>query len=127
MECGLVSAGNLGMSAELIKQPHFNRRHHMRPLGFAQLAPRGHGMPFLEAAPAAGRRRMLRNKDWMSAERRLLPVVHRLRRRQPSENEIAGMLENDGHSLRLEIRPLARPQRKTPSKSRLGQSAEDVG
>ena len=48
--------------------------------------------PFLQAASAAGRRRVLSHEDRMPLHRRLLSVVGRLGRSQSLANEILGMM-----------------------------------
>ncbi len=51
-------------------------------------------MPFLQAAPAAGRGGMLSDKHRMTAHRGLLAIVRGFCRRQSSGDEIGGMSGN---------------------------------
>lgn len=63
-------------------------------------------MPLCQTAAAAGCSCMLSDKYRVTAKRRLLAVIHRLSWSQTTGNKIPGVVENNRHSLRLQVLPL---------------------
>jgi hypothetical protein len=56
-------------------------------------------MPFGEASPAAGGRRVLRHKHRMISKRRLFPVIGGSSRRETFVNKISRVLEDRRYPL----------------------------
>src|SRR4051794_24747931 len=76
-------------------QPAPEDREDIRLLLGSEFAPPGDRVPFLQAAPAARRGRVLRHEDGVVAHRRLLAVVRRVRRGKPLLDEDSAMLQDD--------------------------------
>jgi hypothetical protein len=81
-------------------------------------------MPFQQTRAATGSGGMLRHKHRMPAHRRLLPVIPRLRRRQPLGDDLPRMLANDIHPPLAQIQRILSPQSKSAAKLRLPQRRE---
>jgi hypothetical protein len=77
--------------------PRQQNIHHVILFLRGELRAFSYPMPLLQARPAARTRRVLRHKNGMSSVWRLLAVVARLGRGQPSRDEVARMR---GHHLR---------------------------
>lgn len=75
-------------------------------------------MPFLEASPAARRRRMLCDENGMTLEGSLLPVVHGRSWSESSLDEVPGMIENLVEPATPEILGLLWTKRESPPKGR---------
>jgi hypothetical protein len=69
----------------------------------SELAALGNSVPFLQAAAAARRGCVLRDKDRMSLEWCLLSVIHGKRRREAAGYEIPSVLDNGRHSFPPQI------------------------
>ena len=67
----------------------------------------GNAVPLLEAAPAASRRRVLRDKNRMPAPRRLFAVVGWLCWCEALVDEVSGMLQNNRQPFALQVFALA--------------------
>jgi hypothetical protein len=72
-------------------------------LGHAQLASSGNAVPLREAASAASRCRMLRDKYWMAAKWCLLSIIDWIRGREAARNEIARVIDDHSKSFRFQI------------------------
>ena len=68
-----------------------------------QLAAGWDAVPLGQTAATTGRSSVLCDKYRVSAKRRLLSIVDRLCRSQATGNKIPGVVENDRHSLRLQV------------------------
>ena len=69
---------------------------------------------------------MLGDEDRMAAERGLLAVVARVRRREPLVDERARVVEHGRETLRRQVVALLWPQAEAFAKRRLRQSREDL-
>lgn len=98
----------------------------MRLLFVRELGAARDVVPLLEAAAAAGSRRVLRDEDGMSTPGRLLAVVRGMRRREPRRDEVARMNEHRRHSLLFEIRPLCWTKPELSPKRRSGEPGEYI-
>ena len=83
-------------------------------------------MPLCQAAATARRSSVLRDEHRMSSKRRLLSVIDRLCRSEAPRDEIPCVIENHGHSLRLQVLSLLDPKSKSSAKRRLGQRPEQI-
>ena len=91
----------------LLYQPRSYHVHDVTLLLPRQLPPVGNTVPLFQAAPAASRGRVLRDKNGMPAPRRLFAVVGWLSRCETLVNEVSGMLQNDRQSFALQVFALA--------------------
>ena len=74
----------------------FNHPDHVIDLPLSQRASRRDAMPLRQAAAAAGGGGVLGDEDRMAAHRRLLAVVAWFRGREPLEDELPCVLQDDG-------------------------------
>jgi hypothetical protein len=99
----------------LSREPHSDRVDDVTLFRFSQLAAHWYLMPFLEAASAACRCRMLRDEYGMTSKWRLPAIVDRLRRRETFRNEISRVREDCLHALIAKIIALFRTERESTS------------
>ena len=113
------SSRGLTSRFSLLVQPSPDRIDDVLPLRFIQRFPRLDAVPFRETAPAARRRRMLRDENRVAAKRRLLAVVRRGLRREPLVDQFARVPGHFGQALLVQISQLARAEPEAPAKRRL--------
>jgi hypothetical protein len=91
-----------------------------------QLAAHWDLMPFLEAAPAACRRRVLCDKYRVTLEWCLPAIVDGFRRREPFGNEISRMGQDRLHPLVSQVFPLFDTERESTPECGALETLEDI-
>lgn len=76
-------------------------------------------MPFLETAPAAAGRGMLRDKNRVAAKWSLFTIIGKEGWSKPLCNEIFGMAEYYGQALAMQVIQILTAQMEASSKSRV--------
>ena len=113
------------LSRMAMAQPVPDDRHDIVLVLGAQPLTGSDTMPFGEAGSTAGRRRMLRDKDWMPAHRCLFAVIERQRGRQPLGNELFRMGEDRLDAAFSQIGLFLRVQPETRSECRSAKTSEE--
>lgn len=102
-----------------IMQPPFKDSDHISFFIRAESAALRNPMPFFQATAAAASGCMLRYKNRVTPERRLLAVIFRLSRRQAFCNKVPGMNDNRGQSLAMQINKILALEMEFAAESRL--------
>src|SRR5215207_8550512 len=102
----------------LLAQPALQRRDDVRLLRAVEWSAAPYAVPLLETSAAAGRRRVLRDEDRVSAPRRLLTVLRGRGRREPLRDEASRVLDDGRQSLRVQVVALAPPEAEAAAKGR---------
>jgi len=84
----------------------------------------GYPVPFLQAATAAGCRRVLCDEDRVVTHRSLFPIIGRISRRQSFLDKVRRVLENDIQPFAVEIVKLPAAQSESPAEGRPLQSCK---
>lgn len=84
------------------------------------------GVPLFEAAPAARRRRVLRDEDGVMTHGSLLAVVGRRGGRETFFDEVGGVFEHNGQPFAPEVSKLLAAQAKARAESRTAQGVEKL-
>ena len=110
----------------VLSQPAADHRDHVSLLLGREDPPLFDAVPFREASPATCRGRVLRDKDRVPAEWRLLAIVPRVGRCEALRDESLRVLENSRQSLGVKISALMCAEIETLTKRRKFQGGEKV-
>lgn len=98
----------------------------MSLLAVGQRLAAGNLVPFRQASAAAGRGRVLRDEHWMTAERRLLPIVARGRWCQAARDQLFRLHENALEAALLQVLAFRGAEMEALTKARMGEGREKV-
>ena len=110
----------------LFFEPEPDGAHNILLLGTGELAPLGNTVPLFETSATTSCCSMLRDKNRMTLERRLLPVICWKRGSETPANEISSMVENSRHPFPPKILELLRAEREVMAKGGAFEGDEKV-
>lgn len=120
------SASRAAGLGNLAAEPPFDRGENLTDVPLRQWFTRRDSVPLLQTSTAAGRRGMLGHENGVAAEGGLLSVVHRLRSRQPLNDELFCMLKDYGQTFLLQVKLIGISKSESPPEFGFCESREEV-